>query len=96
MLEDRTTIAEIVGAAACIPYNMKHMKSLDIIAWATIDIEGSKKAISKNEINSTRLFMSSILPCLIKPNLLHSAYILTYDIYKFNTVSLHRFLVSAY
>lgn len=45
-----TIIAEIVGAAACIPYRTKQINPFDTIACKTMATKGSRNEMSKNKI----------------------------------------------
>ena len=45
-----TIIAEIVGAAACVPYRTKQINLFDTIPCKTMDTKGNKNEMSKNKI----------------------------------------------
>ena len=46
-----TVIAEIVGAAACIPYRTKPINPFDTIACKTMATKGSRNEMSKKKLN---------------------------------------------
>lgn len=50
LFKQSTVIAEIVGAAACIPYKTKQIIPFDTIVCKTMAAKGSRNEMSKNKI----------------------------------------------